>query len=300
MSSLRKSGSLVAVWIKSEIAAWCSFCPDSRNCGTNSTTTFMPRFYIEVLDMVVLESQDQLPALTQLSPIFVDWSLYTFNIPRCSAWCRPSRMWITFNRSLTIFEALVLHIHLHCTHWKIPESFLNHLNSFHGGKFKFNIKFDADSLLYSLNHFEWASINAHSTASTAPQIRTVKSSLFMHAHSSLLSLATRLCQCCTTIFFILTMAGLFTDRPCIQGVERDENGELRLHCMNIITVPNKDWCEGQWPKRRNQCVGFLSQIWCFIGKPSYLDKWRNLMAWPAPPMLHKQGLYNHLVIMSKL
>ena len=30
---------------------------------------------------------------------------------------------------------------------------LNHLNSFHGGMFKFNAKFDAD-LLFSLGHFE--------------------------------------------------------------------------------------------------------------------------------------------------
>ena len=33
-------------------------------------------------------------------------------------------------------------------------SLLSHLNSFHGGMFKLNPKFDADLLLYSLNHFE--------------------------------------------------------------------------------------------------------------------------------------------------
>ena len=31
---------------------------------------------------------------------------------------------------------------------------LNHLNSFHGQMFKLNAKFDADSLLYLLSHFE--------------------------------------------------------------------------------------------------------------------------------------------------
>ena len=36
----------------------------------------------------------------------------------------------------------------------ILESLLNHLNSFHGGMFKLNAKFDADSLLYWLSHFE--------------------------------------------------------------------------------------------------------------------------------------------------
>ena len=39
-----------------------------------------------------------------------------------------------------------------------------------------------------------------------PLTSTVKSSLFMHAHSSPLSLASRLHQCCTVI---LTMAGIF-------------------------------------------------------------------------------------------
>ena len=33
-------------------------------------------------------------------------------------------------------------------------SFLNHANSFHGGMFEVHIKFDADSLLYLLSHFE--------------------------------------------------------------------------------------------------------------------------------------------------
>ena len=33
-------------------------------------------------------------------------------------------------------------------------SLLNHLNSFHGGMFKLKAKFDADSWLYSLSHFE--------------------------------------------------------------------------------------------------------------------------------------------------
>ena len=33
----------------------------------------------------------------------------------------------------------------------IPKSLLNHLNSFHGGMFKLNAKFDADLLLYSLS-----------------------------------------------------------------------------------------------------------------------------------------------------
>ena len=49
-------------------------------------------------------------------------------------------------------------------------SLLNHPNSFRGGMFKLNSKFDADLLLYSLSHFRiWQphSTQAHSTASTA-------------------------------------------------------------------------------------------------------------------------------------
>ena len=34
---------------------------------------------------------------------------------------------------------------------------LNHLDSVRGGMFKLNAKFDADSLLCSLSHFEWDS-----------------------------------------------------------------------------------------------------------------------------------------------
>ena len=83
-------------------------------------------------------------------PIFVDCSLYMFNTLRCSACCRPSRMWITFNRFLTIFEAFVPHFYLCCTNCINPKSYLNHLNNFLGGMFKLNAKSDADSLFYSV------------------------------------------------------------------------------------------------------------------------------------------------------
>ena len=38
---------------------------------------------------------------------------------------------------------------------------LNHPNSFRGGMFKPNAKFDADSLLYSLSHFEYDGHTVH-------------------------------------------------------------------------------------------------------------------------------------------
>ena len=84
------------------------------------------------------------------SPIFIDCSPYTFYILRCSACCRPSRMWVTFNR-LSNDSYLK---HFCCTHCIVPKSLLNHPNSFHRGMFKLNAKFDADLLLYLLSHFE--------------------------------------------------------------------------------------------------------------------------------------------------
>ena len=75
-------------------------------------------------------------------------------------------------------------------------SLLNHPNSFHGGMFKFNAKLEADSLLYSLSHFECNGHTVHMLTQwclQSPLTSTVKSSLLTHVHSSLLSL---LCQCC--------------------------------------------------------------------------------------------------------
>ena len=73
-----------------------------------------------------------------------------FNILRCSDCCRLSRTWITFNRFSTLFEVFVPPFYLPCTHCIFPESFLNPPNSFRGGMFKLNTKFDVDSLLYLL------------------------------------------------------------------------------------------------------------------------------------------------------
>ena len=78
--------------------------------------------------------------------------------------------------------------------------FLNHPNSFHGKKFELKTKFDEDSLLYSLSHFECNGHTVHMLTQwrlLLPLISTVKLSLFMCMHSSPLSLAARLHQCCT-------------------------------------------------------------------------------------------------------
>ena len=72
---------------------------------------------------------------------------------------------------------------------------LNHLNSFHGGMFKLNAKFDATSLFYSLSHCECHGHTVHMLTQghlLTPLTRTVKSSLFTHMHSRPFSLAARL------------------------------------------------------------------------------------------------------------
>ena len=87
---------------------------------------------------------------------------------------------------------------------------LNHLNSFCRGMFKLNTKFDADLLLNLLGHFE---CYGHTVPMLTPWsllpplTSTVKSSLFVHVHSSPLSLAAGYINVRT--IFILTMVGLF-------------------------------------------------------------------------------------------
>ena len=67
---------------------------------------------------------------------------------------------------------------------------LNHPSSFCKGMFKLNAKLDADSLLYSLSHFECDSHTVHTLTQQcllSPLTSTVTSSLF--THSSLFFLA---------------------------------------------------------------------------------------------------------------
>ena len=98
-----------------------------------------------------------------------------------------------------------------CAALIVPKSLLNHLNIFRGGMFKLNSKSDVESLLY----FELDGHTVHVLTQWClppPLTSTVKLSLFMHAHSSPLSLAARLYCCLHTILIILTMAGLFPDK----------------------------------------------------------------------------------------
>ena len=86
-------------------------------------------------------------------------------------------------------------------------SLLNHPNSFHGGMFKLNAKFDADSLLYLLSHFERDGHTVHVLTEwhlLPPLTSTVKSSLFMHMHWM-----PGYIHAMQTVLIMLIMAGFF-------------------------------------------------------------------------------------------
>ena len=107
---------------------------------------------------------------------------------------------VDHSRFSTIFEAFVPHFILQCTHGIAPKSLLSHLNSFCRRMFKLSTKFDANSLLYLLSHFECNGHTIHMLTQwhlPPPLTSTVKLSLFTHVHSSPLSLAARLHQCHT-------------------------------------------------------------------------------------------------------
>ena len=102
--------------------------------------------------------------------------------------------------------------------------------------FKLNTKFDADSLLYLLSHFECNSHTVHRLTQwhlPPPLTSIVKSSLFTHVHSSPLSWLPGYINVTQTILVILTMAGLFLDRPCntcfFLNFSKDSIAEIRVH-----------------------------------------------------------------------
>ena len=204
-----------------------------------ATTRFMPRSCIKISDTVVFGQISFWFSHCQ-SLIFADCSPDTFNVLSCSACCRPSRTCITFNRFLTIFEAFVPDFYLCFTHCIVPNSLLNHLKTFHGGMFKLNTKFDADSWLSSLSHFECVGHTVHILTQwrlPPPLTSTEKSSLFTHAHSSPLRLAASYIAVTQTVFVILTMAGLFPDRPRVHLEKKwQETNEWPLTYGHIYSL----------------------------------------------------------------
>ena len=95
--------------------------------------------------------------------------------------------------------------------WSCPSpvahscSLLYHPNSFRRGIFKLNAKFDADSVLYSVSHFECDGHIVHVlTQQCLPPLLTStgKLSSFTHMHASPLSLAARLHRCCAKALLV--------------------------------------------------------------------------------------------------
>ena len=97
---------------------------------------------------------------------------------------------------------------------------LNHPNSFCEGIFELNVRFDADLLLYSLSHFECHSCTVYMLPQRhllPPLTSTVKSSLFTHAHSSPLSWAAKLHQCCANHSHYINNGCTFPDKKIFQN-----------------------------------------------------------------------------------
>ena len=98
----------------------------------------------------------------------------------------------------------------------IAAAFLNHANSFHGRVFKLNAKCDADSLLYSLSHFECDGHTVDMLTQQClppPLTSAVQLSLFTHVHSSPLSLAAGLHRCCANRSCYIQWPGFFQPKP---------------------------------------------------------------------------------------
>ena len=174
----------------------CSLCSGSRSCRMHfAITHFTPRSCIKISDTVVF-------GVPRSAPSSHTVGRRSWLIAVCTRSTFSGVLLVTglpemghFQQFWTIFEAFVPHFYLCCSHCIFPESLRNRLNSFHGGMFKLNTKFDADSLLYSLSHFECDGHTVHMLTQQhlpPPLTSTVKSSLFTHAHSSPLSLAARL------------------------------------------------------------------------------------------------------------
>ena len=118
---------------------------------------------------------------------------------------------------------------------------LNHPNSFCRGMFQLKATFDADSLLYLLSPFECDGHTVHMLTQChlpPPMSSTVKSSLFtmrIPVHSPWLPGYNDVAQ---TILIILTMAGLFPDRPRIFLVRRQQKHDTAGVVRNLMRLLN--------------------------------------------------------------
>ena len=129
--------------------AQCSFCFGRSSHGTNfAMAYFMPRSCIKISDTVVFRiprSASSSHTVSRQSLLIAAPTHSTFSDVLLVAGLSEFGLLSTdFRPSLKCF----CHFYLHFTPCIVPESLLNHSNSFCRGMFKLNAKFDADSLLY--------------------------------------------------------------------------------------------------------------------------------------------------------
>ena len=177
------------------IGQWC-LCPlQHRHLGTSHSSPnrhhallYFPEshrwwnLFPFKVDFSLGKSQKSQGTKSGLQGGWVTWVIWCFTkklCTRCDAWAETLLWWSC--------QSPVAH----------SFGLLNHPNSFHGGMFKLHTKLDADSLLYSLSHFECDNHTVHMLTQwhlPPPLTITVRSSLFTHVHSSPLFLAARLHQ----------------------------------------------------------------------------------------------------------
>ena len=185
-------------------------------------TCFMTQSYVKISDTVTFGIPTSASSSCTLSHQSVDCSQYTSTILRCCAYGRSSRTWITFKRFSTTLEVFVPSFYLCCTHYIIPQNFLNQPNSFHRVMFKPNAKSDIDSLLYLLCHFECDSHTVHMLTQQhllPPLTSTMTLSLLIHWHSSPLSLAARLHPCPTNCSHYINNSWTFSRQTLYTGLK---------------------------------------------------------------------------------
>ena len=166
-------------------------------------------------------------------------------------------------------------------------SFLNHLNSFCGWMYKLNTKFDADSLLYSLSHFECDSHIVYMLTQRCllpPLTSTVKSycsRTCIPVHSPWLPGYINFAQ---TVLVTLPMAEIFLDRPCILIIA------LFIGVYKKIKLKTPQWLS--WKN-------LVSIWWCTLldkvhreaVRPSWPSSWAQAIRGSSPSPSPLEGTF---------
>ena len=105
------------------------------------------------------------------------------------------------------------------------------LNSFHGGMFRLNARFDADLLLYSFSHFErhGHTVRRLTQQHLAPPL-AIPVNLSLFTHPSPLSLASKLHQCCANNSHYINNGWTFSGHSSCVHV-----------CVCVCTVIPQKW-----------------------------------------------------------